>query len=47
MVTGVPEDEKVKVEFAQQAERVGLPVEYEPAVRYPEVPADVAPVAAS
>ena len=47
VVTGVPENEKVKAEFAQQAEGVGLPVEYEVAMRYPEVPADVAPVASS
>ncbi|MGH3126841.1 MAG: hypothetical protein ACRDPX_02860, partial [Gaiellaceae bacterium] len=46
VVTGIPEDATVKEEFARQAEGVGLPVEYEPAVRYPEVPADVAPVAA-
>jgi hypothetical protein len=47
VVTGIPEDANVQKEFAEQAERVGLPVEYEPALRYPEVPADVPPVAAS
>ena len=36
----------VQDEFARQAEGVGLPVEYEDAVRYPEVAADVPPVAA-
>ncbi|HKX48391.1 MAG TPA: hypothetical protein VJM06_06970 [Gaiellaceae bacterium] len=46
VVTGVPADATVQEEFADQAEGVGLPVEYEPAVRYPEVPADIAPVAA-
>jgi hypothetical protein len=45
VVTGIPEDAKVQKEFAQQAERVGLPVEYEVALRYPEVPANVPPVA--
>ncbi len=44
VVTGVPEDASVKAEFAQQAERVGLPVEYEAAMRFPEVRPDVAPV---
>jgi hypothetical protein len=46
VVTGVPDDPKVKDEFARQAKGVGLPVEYEAAMRYPEVPADVVPVAA-
>jgi hypothetical protein len=46
VVTGIPDDPKVQDEFARQAEGVGLPVEYEAAVRYPEVPPDVAPVAA-
>ena len=45
VVTGVPEDATVKVDFARQAEGVGLPVEYEDAMRYPEVSADIAPVA--
>ena len=46
VVTGIPEDATVRDEFARQAEGVGLPVEYEDAVRYPEVAADVLPVAA-
>ena len=46
VVTGVPADDAVQADFARQAEGVGLPVEYEDAVRYPEVPPDVAPVAA-
>jgi hypothetical protein len=46
VVTGVPADDAVQADFARQAEGVGLPVEYEHAVRYPEVPPDVAPVAA-
>ena len=46
VVTGIPEDAMVQEDFARQAEGVGLPVEYEPAVRYPEVRANVAPVAA-
>ncbi len=46
VVTGVPLDEAVQADFARQAKGVGLPVEYEQAVRYPEVPSDVAPVAA-
>ena len=43
---GIPADEAVQADFARQAESVGLAVEYEDAVRYPEVPSDVAPVAA-
>jgi hypothetical protein len=46
VVTGVPEDAAVQDDFARQADRVGLPVEYEDAVRYPEVSADIPPVAA-
>jgi hypothetical protein len=46
VVTGVPADEAVQADVARQAEGVGLLVEYEAAVRYPEVPSDVAPVAA-
>lgn len=46
VVTGAPEDETVQADFARQAEGVGLPVEYAPAMRYPEVAGDVAPVAA-
>jgi hypothetical protein len=46
VVTGIPEDETVQADFARQAEGVGLPVEYEVAMRYPEVSADVPPVAA-
>ena len=46
VVTGVPADDAVQADFARQAEGVGLPVEYEAAVRYPEVSPDVAPVAA-
>ena len=38
VVTGVPADDAVQADFARQAEGVGLPVEYEDAVRYPEVP---------
>jgi hypothetical protein len=45
VVTGVPADAAVQADFSRQAEGVGLPVEYEDAIRYPEVPADIAPVA--
>jgi hypothetical protein len=45
VVTGIPADAAVQADFASQAADVGLPVEYEPAMRYPEVPADIAPVA--
>ena len=45
VVTGIPADAAVQADFARQAEGVGLPVGYEAAMRYPEVPADVAPVA--
>ena len=45
VVTGVPQDEVVQAEFAQQAEGVGLAVDYEAAVRYPEVAGDVPAVA--
>jgi hypothetical protein len=45
VVTGVPEDEAVQADFARQAEGVGLPVEYEAAIRYPEVAAGIPPVA--
>ncbi len=41
VVTGVPLDERVQQEFRAQAERVGLPVEFAPAQRYPEAPPDV------
>ena len=44
VVTGVPEDASIQADFARQAERVGLPVEYEAAQRFPEVAPDVAPV---
>jgi hypothetical protein len=47
VVTGIPEDATVQEEFAAQAQGVGLPVEYEVAMRYPEVAADIAPVATS
>jgi hypothetical protein len=47
VVTGIPDDATVQEEFAEQAKGVGLPVEYEVAVRYPEVAADISPVAAS
>lgn len=46
VVTGVAEDASIQADFARQAEGVDLPVEYEPALRYPQVPADVPPVAA-
>ena len=45
VVTGIPADAAVQADFARQAEGVGLPVGYEAAMRYPEVPADIAPVA--
>ncbi len=45
VVTGIPADAAVQADFARQAEGVGLPVEYEAAMRYPEVPANIAPVA--
>jgi Glycosyltransferase family 87 len=44
LVTGVPDDPKVRADFREQAARVGFDVTYEPAVRYPEVPAGVSPV---
>jgi hypothetical protein len=45
VVTGVPDDPAVQADFERQADGVGLPVEYEAAVRYPEVAPDVQPVA--
>jgi hypothetical protein len=45
VVTGIPADAAVQADFAREAEGVGLPVEYEAAMRYPEVPGDIAPVA--
>jgi len=43
VVTGVPDDPAVQEEFKAQVERVGLAVTYEPAERYPEVDAGIAP----
>jgi hypothetical protein len=45
VVTGVPDDPTVQADFEREADGVGLPVEYEHAVRYPEVAADALPVA--
>jgi hypothetical protein len=44
VVTGVPDDPVVQLDFRRQAERVGFEVVYAPAVRYPEVPAGIAAV---
>lgn len=44
VVTGVPDDERVREEFRTQAASVGLEVTYAPAVRFPEVSPDVPPV---
>jgi hypothetical protein len=44
VVSGVPEDTRVQREFSAQAERVGLPVDLIPAMRYPEVSPEVAAV---
>jgi hypothetical protein len=44
VVTGIPDDERVRDEFQAQARANGFTVAYEPAVRYPEVPPDVPPV---
>ena len=41
VVTGIPETPSVQDDFRQQVESVGLTVEFVPAVRYPEVSADV------
>lgn len=41
VVTGVPDDEAVQTEFSREVGSVGLSVEFAPAARYPEVPADV------
>lgn len=45
VVAGIPEDERVREEFSEQAASVGLAVRYQPALRFPEVSADVRPVA--
>jgi hypothetical protein len=44
VVTGVPDDPAVQDELRRETQSVGLDVSYEPAVRYPEVPADISPV---
>src|SRR5207247_2043446 len=41
VVTGIPEDGNVQKEFRSETASVGLPVEFAPAERYPEVPADI------
>jgi len=41
VVTGIPDDARVQKEFAAQAARVGLPVVYAAAQRYPEVSPDI------
>jgi hypothetical protein len=41
VVTGLPDVRKVQEDFRREVERVGLSVEFVPAARYPEVPADV------
>jgi hypothetical protein len=44
VVTGLPDDAKVQSEFRAETARVGFHVTYAQATRYPEVPADIAPV---
>jgi hypothetical protein len=44
LVTGIPDDSEVRADFREQASLVGFEVAYEPAVRYPEVPAGIPPV---
>jgi hypothetical protein len=44
VVTGVPADPAVQEEFRREVESVGLQVQFAEAVRYPEVPGDVAAV---
>jgi hypothetical protein len=41
VVTGLPKSRRVQDDFRHEVEGVGLSVELAPAVRYPEVPADV------
>ena len=44
VVTGVPEPPAAQADFRSEATRSGFHVELVPAVRYPEVPADVEPI---
>lgn len=44
LVSGVPTDQSVQADFREEVESVGLTVRFEPAVRYPEVSADIAAV---
>ena len=44
MVTGIPDDAKVQADFRAETARVGFQVSYAPALRYPEVAADIAAV---
>jgi hypothetical protein len=44
VVTGIPDDANVQADFRAETARVGFDVSYAPALRYPEVAADVAPV---
>jgi hypothetical protein len=41
VVTGIPEDDKVQKEFRRETASVGLPVEFAPGERYPEVSVDI------
>jgi hypothetical protein len=41
VVTGIPEDDKVQKEFRRETTSVGLPVEFAPGERYPEVSVDI------
>jgi len=44
VVTGIPDDAKVQADFRAETARVGFQVSYAPALRYPEVAADIAAV---
>jgi hypothetical protein len=41
VVTGIPEDDRVQKDFRSETASAGLPVEFAPAERYPEVSADI------
>jgi hypothetical protein len=43
LITGLPSTPAGQADFRHEAEVTGFPVEFVPAVRHPEVPADVAP----
>jgi hypothetical protein len=44
VVTGIPEDDTVQKEFRSETASVGLPVEFAPGKRYPEVSMDISAV---